>query len=174
MYGSKTGPCKRGCSCTHRFWERLILHSEILRKVDFYSLDFHEIHSKVALLSVFWFRKYAPTILKLWPGPCAIWISRYIHSLILDFQLFPVKFADWLCPSLTLICSSFLVRMNESRWVHLSSFTVYFMAPYNGRIQIHSARLSIVVVQIKYVQCLSFFGPLMKQNGFASYWNIVS
>ena len=162
------------------------LHTQILRKANSALRDFEKgwllfprfswnsFKSRIIVSFLEHFRKYAPTILKLWPGPCAIWISRYIHSLILDFQLFPVKFADWLCASLTLICSSFLVRMNESRWVHLSSFTVYFMAPYNGRIQIHSARLSIVVVQIKYVQCLSFFGPLMKQNGFASYWNIVS
>ena len=38
-----------GCSCTHRFSAGLILHLQILRKRNFYSLDFYNFHSKVTL-----------------------------------------------------------------------------------------------------------------------------
>ena len=41
-----------GCSCTHRFSGGLILHPH-LRKDDIYTLDFHDFHSKVALLPDF-------------------------------------------------------------------------------------------------------------------------
>ena len=48
-----------------RFSKRLILHPQILRKDDFYNLDFHDFHSKVTLLSVFFehFRKSALKVL---------------------------------------------------------------------------------------------------------------
>ena len=42
-----------GCSCTHRFPERLILHPQIIRKEDFYTLDFRDFPSKVTLSIVF-------------------------------------------------------------------------------------------------------------------------
>ena len=42
-----------GCSCTYIFFEVLILHPQILRKDDFYALDFHNFHSKFTSFSAF-------------------------------------------------------------------------------------------------------------------------
>ena len=65
-----------GCSCTHRFSESLFLNQQILRREGFYTLNLHNSHSKVILLSVFWsiFENLQPQFWNPSNGPS--WVSR--------------------------------------------------------------------------------------------------